>query len=334
MNRKPLPHRTSKLGLRQRGAAILTAMLLVTLVASLSAAAMWQQWRGLEVESAERARLQSAWILQGTLDWARLILREDGKAGGTDHLAEPWSVPLQEARLSTFLASARGQTDTTDAMEDVFLSGRITDMQGRLNVMNLVQEGRAQRPWVLAFSRLFNTLQIPPQELNTLIYNLQVALEADTVEGKKVASNPFATLLPRTVDQLAWLGLSPATIEVLRPHITVLPEATAVNLNTASAIVLHASIPTLDMAGAQKLVAARTLSHMRSLTDAIKVIDKEDSALGEGLQSVNSRFFEVTVQLRLGQRVVQERALIQRDGTLVKALWRQRGTFTTVASVQ
>ena len=87
----------------QNGAALLAAMLTVTLVATMAAAAMWQQWRSVEVEAAERSRVQSAWILSGALDWARLILREDARSGGADHLAEPWAVPLQEARLSTCL---------------------------------------------------------------------------------------------------------------------------------------------------------------------------------------------------------------------------------------
>ena len=82
-------------GHRARGAALLAAMLTVTLVATFAASAMWQQWRAVEVETAERGRVQSAWILVGALDWSRLILREDGRSGGADHLAEPWAVPLQ-----------------------------------------------------------------------------------------------------------------------------------------------------------------------------------------------------------------------------------------------
>jgi general secretion pathway protein K len=78
---------------RQRGAALLTAMLTVVLVASMAAAALWQQWRSVEVETAERTRTQSLWILTGALDWARLILREDARSGGADHLGEPWAVP-------------------------------------------------------------------------------------------------------------------------------------------------------------------------------------------------------------------------------------------------
>ena len=66
----------------QRGAALLLAMLTVALVATLSSAALWQQWRALSIESAERQRLQASWILGGALDWARLILREDSVAYG------------------------------------------------------------------------------------------------------------------------------------------------------------------------------------------------------------------------------------------------------------
>ena len=72
---------------RQSGAALLAAMLTVMLVATFSAAALWQQWRASEVEAAERGRVQAAWILIGALDWSRLILREDALTGGPDHLA-------------------------------------------------------------------------------------------------------------------------------------------------------------------------------------------------------------------------------------------------------
>ena len=64
----------------QRGAALLLAMLIVTIVATLAAGMVWQQWRGIEVEIAERARAQAAWLIEGATDWARLILRTDANA--------------------------------------------------------------------------------------------------------------------------------------------------------------------------------------------------------------------------------------------------------------
>ena len=76
------------------GAALVAAMLTVSLVAMLAAGAVWQQWRTVEVESTERQHAQAQWLLLGALDWARVILREDARSGNpdapTDHLAEPW----------------------------------------------------------------------------------------------------------------------------------------------------------------------------------------------------------------------------------------------------
>ena len=100
---------------RQSGAAILMAMLTVVLVATLASAALWQQWRALEVESAERSRMQATWILHGALDWARLILAEDGRKGGSDNLTEPWAIALEPARLSSFIAADRNDTQRIPA---------------------------------------------------------------------------------------------------------------------------------------------------------------------------------------------------------------------------
>ena len=87
---------------RQRGAALLMAMLTVALVSTLASAALWQQWRQVEIDMAERGRTQTAWMMTGALDWARLILREDAVSGqgtGVDHLGEPWALPVQESKL-------------------------------------------------------------------------------------------------------------------------------------------------------------------------------------------------------------------------------------------
>jgi general secretion pathway protein K len=54
------PRPLGPLGVRaERGAALLLAMLIVTLVATLAAGMVWQQWKGIEVETAERARGQA-----------------------------------------------------------------------------------------------------------------------------------------------------------------------------------------------------------------------------------------------------------------------------------
>ena len=292
-------------------------MLTVTLVASLAATALWQQWRAIEVESAERTRLQSLWVLSGALDWARLILIEDGRTGGADHLAEPWAIALEEARLSTFLSADKSNT-ADNTLQQAFLSGRIKDVQSRMNVLNLLDGTKLSEPALLAFGKLFDQLGLPQTELLRMAVTLRLASESATANPATTDDTP---LMPQRVEQLVWLGLSPRSLALLRPYVTLLPVRTPINLNTASALVLHASVPALDMAQAQHMVSVRQLSHFQSLADASKVAGT--GQLNPTDHSVNSRFFEVHGKLRLDQAVVEENSLLQRDGTNVQTLWRQ-----------
>jgi len=205
--------------LRPRGAAILTAMLTVALVATLASAALWHQWRAVEVESAERTRSQMAWVLTGALDWARLILREDARTSAVDHLSEPWALPLAEARLSSFLAVDQNNTD--GAME-AFLSGQITDQQGLLNLANLVEAGALSGADYAAFDRLFRQLGIPRAQLDSL--SDQLLLAART--GPPTQAAP-GLLMPQRIEHLLWLGLPAGSLQALRPYVTWLPKRNA-----------------------------------------------------------------------------------------------------------
>ncbi len=305
----------------QRGAALLAAMLTVALVATFAAGALWQQWKSIEVEGAERQRTQARWLLTGALDWARVILREDARAGDAnapaDHLAEPWAVPLQEARLSSFLAAlpdGMGNTGSTvdddKLAQNVLLSGAITDLQGRLNVANLLQSEQLDAKTVLAFERLFDVLSVPPAQLSLLTQGLLAAQK----------QNSSAPLMPQRVSQLSWFGLSPQALQTLSPHITVLPMRTPVNLNTASLQVLYASVPGLSLSDAQRLVQQRERQHWASVEAFQKALGRTVS-LG-GTHSVNTRYFEVMGRLRMPQTVLQERSLVQRDASDLKIIWR------------
>jgi general secretion pathway protein K len=315
----------------QRGAALLTAMLTVALVATFAAAALWQQWRSIEVETAERARVQSTWIQTGALDWARLVLREDGKSGGADHLGEPWAVPLQEARLSSFLAADRNATaETGPEVMDAFLSGQVIDLQSLLNVNNLVEGGKLDPAGVQAFARLFELLGLPASQLEVLAENLRFATDSSAANQ----SNTMAPLVPQRVEQLVWLGLPAQTVAALQPYVTVLPGHTPVNLNTASAEVIYASWPGLGMAEAQNLVAERERSHFRSLAGVTKLLSGGAIAPSGREVSIATKFFEVRSRLRLEQLVVEERAVIERDVTRVTVLQRERGIVDPTALSQ
>jgi general secretion pathway protein K len=313
-----------------RGAALLAAMLTVTLVASFAAAAAWQQWRAVEIEAAERARAQASWILVGALDWSRLILREDARSGGADYLAEPWAVPLQESRLSSFLAADKNNVALSPDEEGVelFLSGQIVDMQSRLNVLNLVDNGKISESALRSFSKLFELLNLDQIELTRVAENLRFASDTnpDNLSSKQ------ASLRPQRIEQLIWLGLSQTSLDQLKPFITILPARTPVNVNTAPAEVLYASVPSLEMDGARQLESSRARQHFRNLNEPGLLLPAIANEFTAGQHSVATRYFEVRGRLRLDQTVVQERSLVQRDSLDVKTLWRERATLPKFAA--
>ncbi|ARU06334.1 hypothetical protein CCO03_18100 [Comamonas serinivorans] len=326
----------------QRGAALLMAMLIVALVATLASAAMWQQWRGVAVETAERTRVQSVWLLTGALDWSRLILRQDAISAQTvDHLAEPWAMPLAESRLSTFLAGTPG-AGTGDDIRDAFLSGAIVDLQARMNIGNLVTGGTLSQPWQRRFARLFEVLNLPNSELDLLVQGM---LAAYPKAGTTAAAD--APLPPTQMDQLTWLGLSPRTIEALKPHAALVSvfQAVPVNLNTASAEVIHAvavqdpgagasAATGLDLAGARALVEQRDTTYFRNTAMArlaLTQMGKDEGLIGDSYFGVRSDLFEVRGRLRLDDLALEEVSSVQRNGNAVSVLERRRTTVTAPA---
>lgn len=317
----------------QRGAALLLAMLTVTLVASLAAAAAWQQWRAIEIERAERQRGQAAWILVGALDWARLILREDARgnqtSGNADHLGEPWALPLEEARLASFLAADRD--NSAESVLQAFLSGDMTDLQSRLNFNNVIQrtgQGNAvqyqlSEPDLAALQRLYEGLGLPVSELRLAASELL----ATTRLAQSDPQPSRTALLPAKFSQLAWLGLSQESLARLEPHLTVLPERTVLNLNTASAEAIAASSEGLDLARARRLIAARERTPFLTLADAAKVFGANEAGLiSEQFQGVRSSYFEVRGRLRLDDTIIEERSLVVRRNLDVRIVWRERFT--------
>ncbi|MCE9660299.1 MAG: type II secretion system minor pseudopilin GspK [Burkholderiales bacterium] len=315
---------------KQRGAALLTAMIIVALVATLASTMVWQQWRAIQVEAAERARTQSAWVLSGALDWARLILREDAKTGGTDHLGEPWAVPLAEARLSTFLAADK---DNTEDAPDAFLSGSITDAQGRYNLTNVVSNGKVDPIELASLQRLCETVGLSVDVAARISAGLRDAspppppdpsasgASAPAAAAESRPANP--PLMPRSAGQLTWLGIEAGAVQTLAPYVVILPERTFVNVNTAPREVLVAAIDGLDLATAERIVQSRQRVPIKSRADLQAVAPSLPAASLDRI-AMGSNFFEVRGRLRLGDVVLEQRSLVQRRGIDVVVLQRER----------
>lgn len=351
----------------QSGVALISAMLVVSFVATLASVALWQQWRHVEVETAERQRVQSSWLLNGAFDWTRLILREDALAGvagssltsaggpmsasgGVDHLGEPWALPLKEAKLSTFLSQDK---QLREGDPEVFLSGQVTDAQSRMNLTQWVEPSDGKGPprlsanMQLSLSRLFSVLGLPATELETMARGWLAATHAARQRTLNNPSNPSnsqliagnsagingaqattggalgaSALLPQHIAQLQWLGVQAQTVASLAPYLTILPEPTPLNLNTASAEVIYAAVPGLDLSSAQKFVQGRAASHFDNLSNAAKALGVK--SLDSAQFSLGSRYFEVWGRLRLEDRTQEETALILRDAGNTSFVWRYK----------
>jgi len=291
-------------------------MIIVTLVATLAAAMVWQQWRAVQVETAERARTQAAWILSGALELAKLILREDQKTGRPTALTEPWATPLAESRLSTFLAVDKANAD--DGPE-AFLSGSISDAQARYNLANLVTgttPPQISQPELQTLERLCERVGIETGVAQRIATGLLAATTASS----------GAPLLPKMTAQLSWLGIDAASIQALQPYVVLLPAAAPLNVNTASKEVLGAVINT-DQASAERLVqiGQRTPFQSAAAFTTQSALPAAGAASTPPNIDVRSSFFEVRGRLRLVDRVLVERSLVQRmPNGQVNVLQRER----------
>lgn len=293
------------------GAALLVAMVLLSVVSTLAAGMVWQQWRAVQVETAVRARAQSSWLLLGAEDWARLILRE-AKATPVS-LNDAWAAPLAETRLSSFLAIDRD--NNADSGPEAFLAGAIADAQARYNLRNLIVENKVDAAQLQILQRLCSSVGLGPDT---------AALVSAGVLASQQADGSEVPLPPQQLDDLAWLGLQPEVLTRLSQVAVLLPVATPVNLNTASREVLAGVVDGLDLGSADRLVAARQRRALATLADVTAIVGAGPK-LNERDVDVKSAFFEVRGRLRLESRVLESRSLLERRGNReLVVIWRQQ----------
>jgi general secretion pathway protein K len=304
--RPPLHH-------SQRGAALLLAMIIVTLIATLATGMVWQQWRAVQTETAERSRTQSAWILSGALDWAGLILKEDKR--DFDHPSDIWGTPLAEARLSSFLSVDKNNNADQEG-PDAFLSGRMTDLQSRYNLRNLVDGSFKVAPVELeAFRKLCDNVTVSPAVADLIANGLKDSMAPAGTPG--VSADP--PIEPRRLADLAWLGVDPQALQRLEPYIVLLPEPTNINVNTAEREVIAAVVPGMNIGDAERLVQFRQRTPFKKQQDIVAQLPGMDPAK-LGRLGVVTRYFEVRGRLRLDDRVLEQRSVVQRNNKIITVL--------------
>ncbi|MDR0576663.1 MAG: type II secretion system minor pseudopilin GspK, partial [Candidatus Accumulibacter sp.] len=242
---------------RERGMALITAILIAALVASLAFALSARERLWLtQIGNRDDFTAAQSTVLSA-IDLARLTLRDDMRNNRVDHLFEAWTVPVPPINV-----------------EDGRVGGRIVELQGRLNLYTLQSDGKVNAPGLLALQRLLTARSLPATWAEKMAEALakQVALWQGARKTDAAAARITGKLLPvATLAELAELaGLSGGDIDrlaMLEPLAALLPESTPVNVNFAPPEVLMAVTPGLSLKDAEAIVNRRARAHFTSPQD-------------------------------------------------------------------
>jgi general secretion pathway protein K len=300
---------------RQRGVAVITALLLTALAITVVASLFWQQQVQVRSMENQRLRLQTQWAMRGMVDFARFWLRQDNPM--LTALDGVWATPIEEARLDDYVDREKVDTEKFDAT----VSGRALDAQARFNITNLVDAtGTVNPKQVLAYQRLLSNMKLDSglaqATADAVLRAKPKPRTADSgADGKTPAAKPATggssepVAFTQVEDLLAVPGYTPQMIEQLRDVVIILPELTPINVNTAPAEVL-AAVTMMSLSEASAL----TLSNPRKkFVDKANFQNNINAALIEGIElDVKSRYFLTVIRVRLDRAALDAVALVNR----------------------
>jgi general secretion pathway protein K len=269
---------------RQRGVAVITALLLTTLAVTIVASLFWQQQVQVRSMENQRLHLQTKWILRGALELSTLVLKSRfGDELRFTSMNQVWATPLAETRLDQYIERDRVQGEVFDAT----LSGHMQDATARYNLTNLSSGPGVQNARQVAiFARLLTNLRIDPAlapKAARAVADANVGPPAGAAPpegtaqtdgtapegtaqtggtppapaGARQAGSNTPVRLTQVDDLLAVPGYTKEIVDSLREFVIVLPEPTTVNVNTASAEVLAAQFENLSVGAANAFVEQR-----------------------------------------------------------------------------
>jgi len=290
---------------KQRGVALVLAMGVAALAAMTATAIIVSQSTWARQSELSAGHAQAQILVIAGVDWARAMLNEDRRMSNVDHLGEPWALRLAPIPVDN------GE-----------ITGVIEDQQGAFNLNNLLAGDRINPAELARFRRLLTILSLPVALADTLadwIDSDDLVQSGDGAEdGYYRALNPpyLAANRPLTdVSELALVrGFDDQVRTRLRPYVTALPRVTQLNVNTATAEVLAASIEGMDLDAARALVAERDRIYFNSVGDFTNRLGGRFNLPVSGV-AFSSNFFLIRVRATFGPSQARASALLAREGT-------------------
>ncbi len=293
---------------RQSGAALITALLLVVLVAGIVSQLLAAQSHALSRVVRAQAQTQLTLFAAPSLDWARSALLEDSKASSIDHLGEIWARGLPAQPVGSGAAAG-------------FATGLIKDETAKFNVNNLVNDqGQKSQADVEIFQRLLADLGLDIALSNVVLDWIDIDDEVSYPGGAETAAYmakkpPYRAANRRMVqveELLRVHGITQTIFNRLQPFVTALPTRTKINLNTAPSQLISAVLPRVTGEAAKAFIKARTetpFTNIQGVRNYLKGIEPPNI---DQYCDVRTDYFEVFITVENGDGRVRLNALMQR----------------------
>jgi len=316
---------------RQRGVALVTAVLMVALATILAVNVGYQAYLDQRRTVTTLSLEQAYQVALGAEAWVADILQRDARQGRnniTDDYTEEWAMRLPPLPI--------------DGGEIV---GHVDDMQARFNLNNLVMWDQTKNQYVTnpaavkRFERLLELLEIETKWANIIADWIDNDIDAQFPDGAEDPvytglTPPYRTAnmpITRTSELLAIAGFGLERYQKLEPHVAALPIGTPINVCTASPQVLDSlSASQREFTAAAKSTAETrrnrcfpTLDDMRA-----RLNDDERKQLIDGrIISQTSSYFRMTAVVTLGTTQLTMYSLLYRQNNLVRPIQRSIGTL-------
>jgi len=296
--------------MRQRGVALITAIVLVAIATVLAVHIGTRAALDLRRTTGLVALDQGWHVALGAEAWAAEVLSEDFNDNPeVDDLSEAWAQPLPPLPV--------------DGGE---VRGALEDMQGRFNLNSLVTAEREVDPdSVERFRRLLVFVGAQPRWASMMADWIDQDSMAEIPEGAEdatyLAQNPpYRTangLVTTTTEMMALPGMTREEFERIRPYVAALPRDTKINLCTAKAPVLAALIEGgTDFGDADLLAANRKNGCFPTLADLQATVPATEwqETLSKRV-SQTSNWFRAVTAVRIGTSEFTLYSLIERNGS-------------------
>ncbi len=291
---------------RQRGVALLTVILIVTLISITAISMRAHQEIDIRRTVNELNHAQAVMYLRGAEYLSITVLKEDAKKSKIDTLDEDWATILPPFPVD-------GGT----------IGGVLEDLSGKFNINNLVDaKGKKSKIDYQRFKNLLINLKLDVEIADAVVdwIDKNENPEPGGAEDGFYLGNdkqPYRTanqLIASTSELLRIKGIDFKVFKKLRNHISAIPERVVINVNTADKEVLKMIGPLVTDAGADELIKNRDKNGYKNIADFYK------QAALSGLPAeakvdlgVKSDYFLLTSTAVIGQLDIRMQSILKRN---------------------